>query len=292
MSVHALAALFVLVVWWLSTAVVLGMVWLRRSTFRISVGLFSVLALAGLAALCWSSTIETPFAAYVAFASSIAVWGFHELTFLLGMVTGPRKEPCPPGARGWKRFRLATATIIHHEIALAATLVAIAGLTWNAPNQVGTWTFLVLWVMRLSSKFNVFLGVRNVSEEFVPDHLRYLLSYFRRARINPLMPIAIAASLFFAVCIGNAALAADGAFEQVGLTLVATILGLGVIEHVFLALPLPDAMLWRWAIRQRQARVTRCDASIEKKCQPHLTVDPQGHARMTSLATTRQQGCE
>ncbi len=292
MSVHALAALFVLVVWWLSTAVVLGMVWLRRSTFRISVGLFSVIALAGLAALRWSSAIETPFAAYVAFASSIAVWGFHELTFLLGMVTGPRKEPCPPGARGWERFRLATATVIHHEIALAATLVAIAGLTWSAPNQVGTRTFLVLWGMRLSSKFNVFLGVRNVSEEFIPDHLRYLLSYFRRARINPLMPVVIAASLFFAVRIGSAALAADGAFEQVGLTLVATILGLGVIEHVFLALPLPDALLWRWAIRQRQSRVTGRGASTGNKCQRHLTVDPPGHARMTSLATTRQQGCE
>ena len=36
------------------------------------------------------------------------------------------------------------------------------------PNQVATWTFALLWVMRLSAKFNLFLGVRNRGEEFGP----------------------------------------------------------------------------------------------------------------------------
>jgi putative photosynthetic complex assembly protein 2 len=252
MTSNALAALFVLGVWWLSTGVVLGMVWLRASTFRASMALFSVLALAGIAGLLWSSQQPTSTGAYVAFSSALAVWGWHELAFLLGIVTGPRKVPCPPEARGWRRFAYATATVIHHEVAMALTLVGVIALTWGSPNQVGTWTFLVMWIMRLSAKFNVFLGVRNLSEEFIPDHLRYLPSYFRRARMNPLMPFSIlGASAVTAVLAADALSLEATPFVLVGHTLVATILALAVVEHVFLALPVPDALLWRWAIRAR-----------------------------------------
>jgi putative photosynthetic complex assembly protein 2 len=190
----------------------------------------------------------------VGFASALAVWGWHELTFLLGMVTGPRKTDCPPEARGWTRFACATLVVIHHEVALAATVLALAALTWGAPNQVGTQTFLVLWVMRLSAKLNVFLGVRNLTEQFVPEHLRYLRTYFRRARMNPLMPLSILAASFVVYRLAAAACSPDAlAFEAVGHALVATILALAVLEHAFLALPLPDAVLWRWAIQTKRS---------------------------------------
>jgi len=125
---QAIAILFVLAVWWLATGVVLGMVWLRRSTFRVSLVLVSVLAVGGLYGLAWSGARATPAGAYVAFGCALAVWSWHELTFLLGVVTGPRKEACPPGARGWERFSMATRTVIHHELALAATVASALGL--------------------------------------------------------------------------------------------------------------------------------------------------------------------
>lgn len=243
MGDHLLAAGFVVVTWWASTGAILIMDGLPRATFRTSVALASVVAVAALWGLWWSSGVTTPAAAYVAFGCAIAVWGWHELAFLLGFVTGPRKEPCPPDARGWRRFAYATATLIHHEVALAVTVVAVALLTWGAPNPVGAWTFGVLWAMRLSAKLNVFLGVRNLAVEWIPEHLRHLPSYFRRARWNPLMPVSLLAGGAAAV-----ALAAEG---EVGCTLVATILALAVIEHLFLAFPIPDAALWRWALRRK-----------------------------------------
>ena len=191
MADHLFAAGFVLVAWWFSTGVILLMDGLPRSTFRFSLTGASVLALGGLYGLYWSSGLDSRPAAYLAFSFALLVWAWHELTFLLGIVTGPRKAPCPPDARGWRRFGYATAAMIHHEVALALTLLAVVALTWGAPNQVGTWTFLVLWIMRLSAKLNVFLGVRNLTTEFIPQHLRYLLSYFRRARLNPLMPVSL-----------------------------------------------------------------------------------------------------
>ena len=74
-------------------------------------------------------------AAYVGFAAAIVIWGWHEMSFLMGVVAGPNREPCPPDATGWRRFAAATATVIHHELALAATAIMLFALTWGEPNQ-------------------------------------------------------------------------------------------------------------------------------------------------------------
>jgi putative photosynthetic complex assembly protein 2 len=247
---HVLAALFVLGVWWLSTGAILWIDGLPRTTFRFSLAAATGLALAGLVGLRATSQVPTAGGAYLAFGCALLVWSWHELSFLLGVLTGPRKEPCPEGARGLRRFVYATAAVLHHEIALALTLVAVALLTWGAPNQVGASTFLVLWVMRLSAKLNLFLGVRNLTTEFIPEHLRYLLSYFRKKRLNPLMPVSLLAGGAAVVRLFSASAALEAsAFAAVGGTLVATILALAVVEHLFLLLPLPDVLLWRWALR-------------------------------------------
>ncbi len=256
MTDHALAALFVLACWWAATGAVLRLVWLPSWTFRFSVTGMSIVALASGYAVVVESEVATPAAAYVSFACALGIWGWHELTFLLGMVTGPRKAPCPAEARGGDRFRFATAAVIHHELALALTFAAMLALTWGRPNQVASSTFAVLWIMRLSAKLNLFLGVRNVTEEFVPNHLRYLLSYFRRARLNnPLMPVSLIAATAMVAYLASDALSPDRTpFELVSGTLVTTLLALAVLEHIFLAVPLPDARLWRWLIRTKSER--------------------------------------
>lgn len=261
MSDRLCAVVFVLALWWASTGLVLKAVWIGRApgkdsssfTTTLTVSFFGVLAAVGFFALVASSRIASPFAAYLSFASAIAIWGFHELTFLLGIVTGPRKLPCPPHARGWARFRFATAAVIHHEVALAATLVVIILATRTSVNRIGMETFLVLWAMRLSAKLNVFLGVRNVTDQFVPPHLRYLLTYFRRARMNVLLPFSVLGGAVVAASLFESSLSADAEIA-VGRALVATILALAVLEHVFLAVPLPDAMLWSWLIRRDVSR--------------------------------------
>ena len=67
-----------------------------------------------------------------------------------------------------RRFINATQTVIYHEVAILATVAAIVALTWGAPNQFGTLTFIILWLARLSAKLNVYLGVPNLTEEFLP----------------------------------------------------------------------------------------------------------------------------
>ena len=154
--------------------------------------------------------------------------------------------------------------MIHHELALAATMLFVVALTWGE-NQVGTWTLLVLWIMRLSAKLNVFLGVRNLSIDFIPPHLRYLTTYFRRAALNPLMPVSLLGTTAACAWLWRASrIDPVSSFGQVSLTPVATILTLGLLEHVFLAVPLPDAWLWRWAMRNRERSAANRGVPVKK----------------------------
>jgi putative photosynthetic complex assembly protein 2 len=57
--------------------------------------------------------------------------------------------------------------------------------------QVRLWTFAVLFAARISAKLNLYLGVRKINVEFIPEHLNHLPSHFRTARMNWLFPISI-----------------------------------------------------------------------------------------------------
>jgi len=175
------------------------------------------------------------------------------VSFYTGYVTGPRKHACAPGCRGWRHFGHALQVSIWHELAIVVGAVALWFAAAPGTNRVGFWAFVILWVMHESARINVFLGVRNVSEEFLPEHLAYLKSYFRRAPANWLLPVSIVVPSVVVAWMARAA-AAPGAtaFDVAGLTLVASLLALAVIEHLFFILPVPDTALWRWALRPRR----------------------------------------
>ena len=202
-----------------------------------------------------SGSLESFTGVWLGFGSALAVWAWHELAFLQGLVTGPWREACPPDARGWRRFRFATLAVIHHEVALTVTLVVLVALTWHAVNQVATVTFAVLWVMRLSAKLNLFFGVRNLSEDFIPEHLRYLKTFFRRSAASPLLLVSVVVGVVVTCWFASAALdASQTDVSRLSKTVCVTLFALAVLEHVFLALPLGDGALWRWVIRGPGAR--------------------------------------
>ncbi|WP_010218366.1 putative photosynthetic complex assembly protein PuhE [Sphingomonas sp. PAMC 26621] len=246
--------LFALVMWFIGTAAVVWLDSRARATFRTSFRLAGGVAAIATGAVWWSAADAGWGGAYVGFAAAILIWGWHEMGFLMGFVAGPNRLPCPPEATGWTRLKLATATVIHHEIALAATVLLLVALTWGQPNQAAPLTFLLLFGLRLSAKFNLYLGVPNLSDEVFPAHLAYLKSYFRKRGGNPLLPVSILGSGALAVwtwTLAEAAPAQSGA--AVTATLLAGLSALGMVEHLFLVLPLRDARLWQWASAKTKA---------------------------------------
>ena len=240
---------FALLTWWLSTGVILYLNHLPRDTYRWSMLVASCLLAACLYGLHTGSSNTTEMGALIAFSQALLVWAWLEISYFMGFVTGPCKLACPSDITGWARFRMALKTSLHHEAAVVALGVSIILLTWDAPNQFGTWTFVTLWSMRWSAKLNLFLGVPNVNEDWFPVHLRFLTTYMRRRSMNLLFPIVITASTMLVTWLFLLAVMASDDFNRTGFTLVASLMALAVLEHWFLVLPLHDTALWNWALR-------------------------------------------
>jgi putative photosynthetic complex assembly protein 2 len=260
---YAMPVLCALLVWWFGTGLVLYIVRLPRSLSRWSgwgAAAIAVLALAGMAHAARDSTVA---GVYGGFVWAVALWGAIEIWFLLGQVTGPRREPCPAGARGLRRATFAVLAILYHELALLASLLIIAAATVGGENQAGLWTFALLWIMRLSAKLNLFFGVPILHEGFLPEQLRYLSSYFRKGPINPLFPVSVTLSTVAAVLlVSNAVAAGTSPTDAVAGLLLATLLALAVVEHWFMAVPLPVEAIWSWSMKPGTSPASAAEAPI------------------------------
>jgi len=248
-----LPTVFAVFIWWFSTGVVILLDGLPHRTFRWSLVISSLLAVGALGGLAHTASQTSVAGAYCAFTCALLLWGWHELSFLTGGITGPRKWGHTEGCSRWRQALQAVQVILWHELWLLLSLSLLAALTWKQANPIGLWTFAVLWCMRASAKLNLFLGVRNLGLEFLPSHLTYLQHYFRKAPMNLLMPFSITASTGMVVWLVMGAMAAEsGSAAAIGRLLVATMLAMGVLEHWMLVLPISPSALWRWALRHRR----------------------------------------
>jgi putative photosynthetic complex assembly protein 2 len=214
--------------------------------------------------------------AYCAFTCALLAWGWNELTFLTGWITGPQKTAILKSTSGWPRFMASFNAVAWHELSILVVGLVIVAITWDAPNQVGTGTYLVLWVMRTSAKLNLFFGVRNLSEEFLPTHLAYLESFFKRRRMNAFFPFAVVTAsvcLWLLIEFANQPMTTPA--QVVGAVLVGTMLALAIVEHFMLVLPLDTTALWRWAIRKHHH--TETPAAFDAHAPPVLPAHLDSH---------------
>lgn len=253
MSDYAAPILYAVVIWWFLTGAILWLNHRPRRTHAWSFGATTVALFGALWVIGWSTNQESEAGAYAAFTAALIVWGWQEMAFYMGYVAGPRRTAGSATDRGLARFGAAAATNLWHEAAIILGFAAIAWLTAGGPNRMALWTYLVLWGMNLSARLNLFLGVRNLHAEFLPEHLRYLGSFFRRAPINALFPVAmILATGFLLVLLHPAVTESASAFKRSGHTMMATLMALAILEHGFLMLPLPSAALWGWGLPARR----------------------------------------
>ena len=114
-------------VWWLGTILLLA-VTRKLSVFKI-IGIMFVsviLMQLGFFGLYYFSHHSVgSYAAYGAFLSTILIWVWLESSFLVGWVTGPRKESCTPNLSGFDRAKQAFQTILYHEIHIVVLAIGI-----------------------------------------------------------------------------------------------------------------------------------------------------------------------
>lgn len=254
------AVAFVILMWGGSTGIIFYLDSLPTRTFPWSMAAAS-LVLIGCGYAIWVLRDNYSTGAIAtSFAAGLLAWGWTEISLYMGYVTGPRKLRCVEGCSGVKHFGHAVSANLWHEITVILFAIAI----WATANQTATWCFVMLWLMHLSARINVFLGVRNVSADFVPDHMEVLKGFLRQRNMNPLFPFSctlLTGLLIYLVTFPQT-------FE---ITMAATLVAIGLLEHILLMLPLPTEKLWTWALSKK----TKVSHSTIIKNQPdnhHHTV--------------------
>jgi putative photosynthetic complex assembly protein 2 len=263
------AAAYTAFVWWFCTGVIFFLDGLPKRTYWVSIGAATFIAVGAIIGIIASSRVDSATNAYVAFTCALLVWGWQEMLFLMGVLAGPSRSPLPNGVSESTRFKLATRSVIHHELALLGVGILLLLVTWRSPNQVGGATYMLLWLMRLSAKLNLFIGVRNTYAHLLPAHIAYLGSYFRqRTTVSQFFvgttsfAALLTASLWLLVASESSLL-----LSQTGAALLASLMTLAVIEHLFLVLPIPMERLWSAALstrnRSQSKHATEATANID-----------------------------
>ena len=133
-----LAAVFL---WWFSTGAILLVVRLMENhslSAKLKVCIFSLPILAlGLWGIWKTSSSLTILDSYLAFVSALLVWGWIELTFLTGVITGPNKSQCPRNITLFEKFIRAWGTLAYHEISLLLALGIVIFLGYAQGNHFG-----------------------------------------------------------------------------------------------------------------------------------------------------------
>ncbi len=241
---HLLPLIYALALWWASTAIIIVLYRLARWTYRFSFAGATVIGLASLYGV-WVVRDDTGmFGAYVAFTCGTLVWGWQLTGFYMGFVTGPRQEPVAYHPSDLVRFAQAVHASLHHELAALAGAGVMAAISWGAMNQLGVWTYLLLWLMHLAAKVNIFLGVRNFHAGLLPDHLHYLGAFFRFRPMNLFFPLSVTGAVVAAALFGRWALhPAASEFEAVAGTFLGFLTILGLLEIWLLMIP-PAGTPW------------------------------------------------
>ena len=234
---HPLAVVAIAVlVWWISTGLVLFVV--RRTEGENGTGglgdtslammtMMSVVAILGIILLVVSKHMLTPLGSYIGFFGALLLWAWHEASFLSGLITGPRKGDCPQGVDQWGRFKAAWEAVRSHEIAIAVTVLLLYWLMMDAVNTFGFWTFMLLWIMRISAKLIIFLGARNALSDMMPKRISHLKTYFNTSHTSFLffVSVSLASLAFVLLCIG--AYETGEPYMRVGHVLLASFMALG-----------------------------------------------------------------
>ena len=273
-------ALIALVSWWFGTGIILLLVRLPKAWFALARGGWTLLSIGALFFCVQSMQDNSVANAYLGFISTIVIWGWHELAFLTGWISGPRKTALEDHLPLGGRFKQSVEVIWHHELALVLNFLLLIALQMGNPNHTALCTFALLWLMRLSSKFNLFFGVPQVGEQYLPTQLAYLGSYFRKKPVG----------VFFYCTLGVSIVSWLGliwqAFAgQVSITsqwvLLASLLGLAILEHVLMMIPYSLERVWNWALKSNK---TVCPNPEKLGCTvPTLEenlVIPMAHTRL------------
>ena len=231
--------------WWLATGLVIAA---QHPVARgASIAAAALLAVAGAVLVARSRADATPAGARRALAGAGLLWTWVAVSLYAGWLIGPaprRPAAAPPNLAAAVD---AVHALLWHELGSLAVVALAFALTFRGPNRAAFHVLLAFWGTTQLAKLNVFVGVANPGERFLPEWLRFVAWYFGPERNSVLLPVSVAVLTVAAVWLARRAAGRADPFERWAGATVACMLALGALEHVFLGLawnaPLWDAFL-------------------------------------------------
>jgi putative photosynthetic complex assembly protein 2 len=254
LTLYLLPFLYALFVWWASTGIIIWLAQLPRRSFAWSLGAYTLLLLVSLWQLAAHRNDTGVAGAYLAFTWATLAWGWQELSYYTGTITGVRRPPCDESCAGWRHFLHGVQANIYHELTVIAGVAVMLAIHWGAANTTGLWVYLFLWWMHQSAKLNIFFGVRNLNEEFIPEHLKYMVGYMKKRPMNAFFPLSVTLCTVVAAGLFQRALSAESPYLAVSTIFLALFMSLAILEHWLLVLPL-NSSLWSWSLRGGQKQL-------------------------------------
>ncbi len=144
-------------------------------------------------------------------------------------------------------MRESVAAILWHELALILNFAVLVWMQSGQPNHTALCTFALLWCMRVSAKLNLFIGIPLHGEQYLPPHLKYLASYFRYAKPGLWFVASVTGATGFWIWLLWSGWHAHDTLSASWL-LLASLLGLAILEHVLMVVPWSLDKLWGWAM--------------------------------------------
>ena len=165
----------------------------------------------------------------------------------MGYITGPVKRPATASMTLPQRFYNALGTTIYHEFLVVGVVGIVCVLGAGLPNPTIQNTLAVLWLMRWSTKLNLFFGVRHFNSQWLPDNMRYITSYLRAGKNSWFILFSTTLAAYCTYLLFSYGQIAVEPATALSLFLIAWLAVLAVLEHCFLMVPMGETALWRWA---------------------------------------------
>lgn len=232
--------------WWAATGLTLAM---QRSSLTsvASVTITSLFAVVGVALIVQTRNDATVRNARLAFLGSALVWWWCSALFYAGLGIHINENVLVNGEIPPRSFGLALRAIdatLRPDLIGVVALALIGMLLRRKINRIAFLTFAVFFGTLQTAKLNVFMGVKNASVDWLPEHLAGLSQYFGPSQNSLLLPVTIVAITVCFVGATKKSRTATEPFVKHGYAMVAFLLALAVLEHVMLgvnlALPLWD----------------------------------------------------
>lgn len=235
--------------WWLATGLVIAAQ--RDLPTRVAAAAVAgALAILGAVLVARSRADATPAGARRALAGAGLLWTWVAVSLYAGWLVGPAPRlPAPETPRLLAAYE-AVRALAWHEAGSLAVLVLAWVLTRGGPNRAALHVLLAFWGTTQLAKLNVFLGVANPGERFLPEWLRFVEAFFGPRANSPLLAVSIAALAAAAWWCGRRAARAEDPFARWSGAMVACMLALGALEHAFLGVAW-ETPLWDVFLRLR-----------------------------------------